>query len=934
MTNRILIRLPLVAALAAGLSSAAMAQPMERARAAQARGDLRTAQIELRNAVRDNPRSAEARAALAAASLDLGDGTTAEKEARAALEMGLDRVAGTALLLRALLLQAKYQDLLRDFPSQPESPALGGQVAAARALAQIALSRPDEATASVQEALRLAPAAVEPHLAAAALAAARGDRAGSEAETDRVLAIDPNSPDGLLRKGTLLMIRGETREAAEVFGRLLTQRPGNVPARLRRAEAWMQLGDEAAARRDVDATLATLPGNGPGTYLRATLLARAGDWRAADEDIQRLGALLTSFPDGYLLQAITKRALGQNAVAEDSARRHVARRPEDPRGVKLLAAMEMETGRPADAAATLNRFVGREGIGAAADAEIFDLLGRAQSAARRPREAMEALARAAALAPDNRNILNRLAAARLAAGDAAGATEAAGRSLELEPAQPAMREMLAAAALIRGDLATATAELERLDASGQRGEAAGVTEGTLRLTRLDLQGARESFTGVLRDHPESVAGRLGLARVASAEGAAEETEKLLGEVLQRQPANPDALASLSLAARPGGPRAAQARAVLEAAQAASPGEPMLALTLADLMLRSGEAAQAVTLLESEPLKPQARSIPMLIARAEALAAAGRLDDAREAGRTALAADPSSIEARMRFAMLTARAGDARSAETIVQEGLRATPGDARLQQTLVALVLQARGVDAALAVADRLAAQPSALPAAATLRGDVIASTNRMEDAARAYAAAQAQSPSLMLALRQAAAFRAAGKPAEAAAALRGWLERTPDDPAALATLASLDIEAGRLAEAEARLSKVVERAPNDAATLNNLAWVLQRRGGDGAARARGLAERAYALNANADTADTLGWILARGGDAQLGVPLLRQSVAARAAAQRPDPAASWRLAYALKEAGQRDEALSVLTPVLAAGTAFPERAEAERLLADLRAGR
>jgi Tfp pilus assembly protein PilF len=61
---------------------------MERARAAQARGDLRAAQIEYRNAVRNSPQSAEARAALAQASLDVGDTDTAEKEARAALERG------------------------------------------------------------------------------------------------------------------------------------------------------------------------------------------------------------------------------------------------------------------------------------------------------------------------------------------------------------------------------------------------------------------------------------------------------------------------------------------------------------------------------------------------------------------------------------------------------------------------------------------------------------------------------------------------------------------------------------------------------------------------------------------------------------------------------------------------------------------------------
>ena len=38
--------------------------------------------------------------------------------------------------------------------------------------------------------------------------------------------------------------------------------------------------------------------------------------------------------------------------------------------------------------------------------------------------------------------------------------------------------------------------------------------------------------------------------------------------------------------------------------------------------------------------------------------------------------------------------------------------------------------------------------------------------------------------------------------------------------------------------------------------------------------------------------------------------------------------------AGEREEAIRVLDPALAGGAAFPERAEAEKLLAEMRAGR
>ena len=274
-----------------------------------------------------------------------------------------------------------------------------------------------------------------------------------------------------------------------------------------------------------------------------------------------------------------------------------------------------------------------------------------------------------------------------------------------------------------------------------------------------------------------------------------------------------------------------------------------------------------------------------------------------------------------------RAGNARGAEALILQGLRNKPDDAALQQTLAGLVLQSQGLEAAMAAAERLAQQPAARPASLTLPGDLLVTARRPEDAARAYAAAAKTDASSALAVREAAAWRAAGKPADAVRVLKAWLAQSPEDADAMLLLAQFDIEANRLPEAEQLLRGVVTRRPQDAVALNNLAWTIGQRGG---AEAQPLAERAFFLSPNPDTADTLGWILARSGKAGQAVPLLRRSAAARTS----DPAAAFRLAYALQATGAKDEALALLTPALAGTNAFPERAEASRLLAELRGQR
>ncbi|WP_291299259.1 tetratricopeptide repeat protein, partial [Elioraea sp.] len=383
-----------------------------------------------------------------------------------------------------------------------------------------------------------------------------------------------------------------------------------------------------------------------------------------------------------------------------------------------------------------------------------------------------------------------------------------------------------------------------------------------------------------------------------------------------------------------------ARAVLERAQAAAPGEPNLALATASVLLAANEAAKAAAILDAEPLKARRRGTPVLQLLAEARAAQGQWAEAEAASRTALAEEPENVSIRQQLAALMLRAGNARGAETLLQVGLNAQPGSAVLLQTMVQVIRQDRGLDPALEAADRLARAPGTRPASLVLRGDLLLGANRAEDAARAFAAASADAPSQALALREATAWQVAGKPEEAARALTAWLAREPNDVAAASQLSQTEIMLGRVADAERRLVGIVAAAPEDATSLNNLAWLMQARtdgttpaGKATLAEARLLAERAYYLSPSPETSDTLGWILAKEGQTEVAVPLLRQAAAATVARQRADPAMFYRLAYALRAAGQRDEALRIIEPVVAADVQFPERADAEKLLAALRAG-
>ncbi|WP_270939377.1 tetratricopeptide repeat protein, partial [Falsiroseomonas oryzae] len=228
----------------------------------------------------------------------------------------------------------------------------------------------------------------------------------------------------------------------------------------------------------------------------------------------------------------------------------------------------------------------------------------------------------------------RLAAARLSAGDAAGTAQAAQDSLRLLPSQAGAREMLAVAALARGDMAAAQAELDRLEGDQRNTEAAGTLDGLLRLARFDTQGARAAFERVLRSFPDSIGARIGLARVATAQGNAAEAERLLGEVLRRQPANQEALGRLVATVTSRGPRSDAARVVLDGAHAAAPNEPALALAYAAALAAIGNPQRALEVLSTEQLRRAGQGVPLPLARSMAHAALNQWPEAEASARAA------------------------------------------------------------------------------------------------------------------------------------------------------------------------------------------------------------------------------------------------------------------------------------------------------------
>ncbi len=871
--------------------------PVKDARALLARGDLQGAALDLREAVQRNPANLEAKVRLGAVQILLGEPVAAERELEAARSGGYKGPDLIPLLARALLAQRRDAEVLARFAPDGLPPADAADLLVTRGLAQLATGDPEAAGSSAESAERLAPKMAEAALLAARAAIAERQPGWALDRLDQALRLKPDLTPALLLKAGVLRAEARPQEALPVLA--AAEATAKVPmelanARLSRAGALLAAGQDAKALSDLDLLLKQYPKSPGGNLLKALAQIRSKDWVGADATLQVIQPLLPRLPRGEYYLALVKTNRNELEQATDAIAHYTARAPADPDGWRLLADIDLLAGRRQDAAQALARLVGLPA----------DNAGQPVTAT-------------AAMAETPRE-LTRLASAQIGAGDTAAAQQDLARSLEVGDSPVSTQTRAVLAALRMGDVNRASAALDALRRlpGASPAQVAALT-GAIRLSQLDLDGARTAFADGLKHVPDSDALKLDLARVLLLQGRFAEADAVLAPVLQTRPANPMVLATmLEIFGAEKQPERIQT--ALAAARAAAPDAPGPLLMAAELKLRNGDIAGAAAELEKAPqelaLQPEVAAM-----HAGLLLRLGRLKDATELDRQLLQQEPRNFGVRRELMDLLLAQHDGEAAIRLVRDGLKAQPGNSALLAAYVTATERVSGLDAALALADKLRQDPANLPAARLLKGGAYIAAGRPADAASAYAAeAHALAPFSALVVAETSALKAAGRVDEARTQLTDWLASQPV-PTVANALASLEIEAKRLDAAAAALNQLLAMRPDDPVALNNLAWVYQQQHNP---QAVGLARRAYLIAPGGETADTLGWLLTEQGEPAMGLLLLRQ-----AAARLPRSAGVYyHLAVALNDTGKPQDAVRVLDAILSSKASFGERDAALRL--------
>ncbi|MBL8286361.1 MAG: PEP-CTERM system TPR-repeat protein PrsT [Rubrivivax sp.] len=589
-----------------------------------------------------------------------------------------------------------------------------------------------------------------------------------------VLTAAPAQADLLTSVSIAQAMAGQGDKAKETIARALQVHPQHVPAIVVAARVKAGEGDLDGALRLLDDALAHDPANERAGTLKGELL-----WRGKRDEAAALAALNKTV-----------------AAAPGAVGAHVA-----------LIGIHNEAGRTAEATAQF------QALKKAAPNHPDTLFIEAQHAlqAGDARTARDLASRLLRGMPDNPRVQMLAGAADFRLGAFNQAESNLARALRALPQHLPTRQLLAQTHLRTNQPAKA---LEVLAPSIEQGNADGPTlalAGEAHMMLGDTRRADTMFQAAAKASPNDARVRTSVALAQYARGETQGAMAALETIAAEDGAGTRADMAL-ITARLRGNDIAGALKAVDALQKKLPQSAMPDLLRGRVLLVKQDTAGATAAFETA-LKKDAKFVPAASALAALDIAANRNEAARKRLQDIVAADPTSVQARIALAETTARTGGS-GAEVaqIFAAAVKANPTQVQSRLLQVEQLLRMGDAQSALIAAqDGNAALPGNNELQSLLGRAQLAAGDARQAAATFGQLANRYPNEAIHQLRLAEAHVAAKDLAAARAALRKALEIEPDSLAAKRSLAALALQQDKPDEARTIARELQKSRPKDA---------------------------------------------------------------------------------------------------------------------------
>ncbi len=914
-----LLALTLTGLVACGKTDLTDAEHVVKAKQFQAEGDLQATLIELKSALQKNPKNLEGRLMLGELYLNTGNGVAAEKELKRAEGLGASGSYLARLMGKALLLQRRYEEVLKLSAGSGTEDDIDLMVLRARALE--GLDEFAKARRLFERVLGKQPENAEALLGLATLEFREGNDAAAKKLLARLLKDDASNIDALILQGKIQLRDKEDdaalasfQQAVDVLGKTTLVTSRGMQARTYLAKSLILKRRYDDARKQIDYLLKVAPRHPQPNFL-AGLLAYEQGRRAESVDyfLKVLQVAPDDLPTLFLLGSANF-SLGNLEQAEQQLVRVLAERPGLLPARLLLARVRLKQEEGSAALEALEPAL-------AQDPDNLRLLAMAGQAAMRSgdlEKGREYLRKVIAKRPDADRVRSQLAMLYLAEGNDELAIQELERAIRDGKTPGRERALLALTYLRKKDYENALATARELASRHADKGFPHNLVGIVLLAKGDIEPARKAFADALKAEPGFVPAAMNLARLDVMDGNTKAARERLEAILGRDDKNVSAMMALAQLAESLGD---QERALewVENARAVDARSMAPRLVLARYYLRAGQPERARKIAR-EAVAIDGRN-PLALKLLGQVELESKDYTAAVVTFEKLVRQAPDAENHFLLAIAQFNAGAVSAARQSVDEALQRQPDHLRALSLRVLIEARQGQMAAAARTVDRIKRMHSKSPAGYLLEGDVLVSRKQDAKAAAAYAKARELGGGTAALLKEVAALQRSRSAGEAIKRLKTWLDAHGNDVAARYTLAVAYYAQGRRDDAIKEYRYLLEVSPQHVPTLNNLAWLLLEE--KQLESARELAEKARDLEPeNGAVLDTLGWIRLQQGESREALALLRQAVD-----RMPESGdARYHLAEALVRSGKRDEARDILEELLATDRPFPSQSQARQL--------
>lgn len=911
--------LPLLlsAALLGGCGGKDEGQLLGSAKAFLQKKDNKSATLELKTLLQQNPKQAEARFLLGQALLNIGDLAGAEAELRRALEYKHPREQVLPVLARALMASGQEAAVVKEFAGVKLEPAQAqADLLVSLSLAQLTLGQLPAAQAAIDAALNLDSSALQAQLAKARVQASAGDLPAALSTLDAALAQHPKAAQAWVLKGEMLWRgKGEAEAAREAFKQALSSEPALFEAHAALISLALAERKPAQAREQLTAARKAGVGGSKTQYIEAQLSFAEGDYKKTRELVQALRRHAPDYVPLLSLAALTELNLNSLTEADALATRAAQQAPNQPPLQRLQAQILLRMQQPGKVLQVLKPLLDAS----SKDAEALSLAGQAQLLLGDTAAADEYFGRAAKIRPDDLRVRAALAMSQLDRGNSATALHDLA-AIAANDQGSSVDMALISAQIRRKDVNGALRAIEALELKLPGSPVPDSLRGQLYMSNNDWPKARKAFEASLARDAGFLVSVAGLSAADVAEKKPEPALQRLRDFIKSHPKDNGArLALAQLMQRVNQPRE-QVAALLAEAVRTDPLDAGARIMQLDLLLSGRdakaalEAAQAaVAALPNNPdmIERLARAQLASGDRAQALANFGRLTNL----------SPESAAGPWGAVQIRVASGDFTAAQRDLRRVLELTPDSIPARELAVQLALKQQKPAEALQHAKDMQTRFPKLAAGWIAEGLVEQSQKRWDPALAAYRKALAMQEPVDAALRVHATLVAAQRQAEAQSFAESWSKSHAADLRFAVYLADQLMAKGDLPAAEKAYLDLLKRSPELVPALNNIAWIRATQKRPGALE---MIEKAVSLAGDQPAIlDTYAMVLA--GEQQLPKALSIQQKAVALAPDEPD--LRLNLGRYLIQSGNKAQALTELQKLSKLGKAYPKQTEVSALL-------